>query len=185
MWPVFTAPNSASPRKAMRARLRRLLLRYGGLLRTRRALLWRLRGGLLFWGLLGHVFLNDAFVLLGEIRLELLLVGLVEDLHVFFIRCDRRGTRGRRRARVGRRHVAAPLPERFIKEHGAGGRRVQRRDRAFHRDAHHLVAALEHEPADALGLAADDDRGRPAVIDLVVEEVSGLIGADDPDALLL
>src|SRR5438132_1182897 len=59
------------------------------------------------------------------------------------------------------------------------------RDVSFHRDAHDLVAALEHEAAYALALAPDHDRAGAAVVDLVVEHVAALVGADDPNALLL
>src|SRR5258705_1779245 len=55
---------------------------------------------------------------------------------------------------------------------------------ARHRDAHDLITAFEHEPAYAFALAADHDRARAAVVDLVVEHVAALIGADDPHALL-
>src|SRR5439155_2170639 len=56
---------------------------------------------------------------------------------------------------------------------------------SFPRQTDRLVRTLEPEAADALALAADDDRRRSAVVDLVVEKVAGLVGGDNPDALFL
>src|SRR5581483_3569119 len=196
--------SGAAPRLSRRLRPRGRLARRGRLLRARRALLRRLRDGLglraLLRRLVGRLGLMSGFVHgldrqdLAAVRFDH--VGVRPDSRVFvgldvlaghrlFLRRERFRAYGRRRARIGGRDVAAPLAQRLVQDDGARGGRVQRRDLPFHRDPHHLIATLEHEAADALALAADDDRGRAAIVDLVVEELAGLVGADDPDALLL
>src|SRR5687768_5327166 len=101
------------------------------------------------------------------------------------LRHRRGGLLRTRCTRARRRRVAAPLAERLIQEDRPGRCCVQRRHLALHGDADDLVAAFEHQTPDALAFAADDDRRRPPVIDLVVEHLAGLVRADDPDALLL
>src|SRR2546425_2724538 len=90
-----------------------------------------------------------------------------------------------RRTRLRGRDIAPALTQRLVEHHRAGRRGVERGHQPFHRQAHHLVTAFEHEATDALALATDHDRRRTAVIDLVVQQVAGLVRADDPDAFLL
>src|SRR5207253_7303371 len=88
-------------------------------------------------------------------------------------------------ARLRGRDVASSLPEGFVEHHRAGSGGVERAHYPFHRKPDRLVRAFQHQTTDPLPLAADHDRGRSAVIDLVVEQIAGLVGRDDPDALLL
>ena len=77
------------------------------------------------------------------------------------------------------------MAEGLVEDHRSGRGGIERFDLALHRDPHHLVAAFEHEPADPLGLPADDDAGRAAVVDLVVQEIARIVRTDDPEPLVL
>ena len=75
------------------------------------------------------------------------------------------------------------LGDRLEQQDRAGDGGVERPDRAAHRDPHEQVAASADRRSQALALAADDDRQRPAQVGLTGGQRRVRLGAGDPQAV--
>ena len=95
-----------------------------------------------------------------------------------------------RRSRAGRSERRSGRPCRsgsrwasdLEEQDRAGDGRVQRSDRAAHRDADEQVAAASNRRTEALALAPDDERERAAQVGLARGERRVAVRAGDPDA---
>ena len=80
-----------------------------------------------------------------------------------------------------------PMHEREIEGHGAGHGGIERLDAAADGQLQQNIAALARQVVQTLALRADDEAQRPAQVffGFGVQQLTGLIQADDPHVLFL
>src|SRR5450759_959597 len=73
------------------------------------------------------------------------------------------------------------LAHHFVKKRGGGGRCVEARDVALHRQTHAHVASLLDQPVNALALAANDEANGLGHVELPCQRLATRVESDTPD----